>query len=88
MCLAYSHQPTCFTKGTEADKRGDAVNASGAWAACGSSTVIDVFRAVGSAPPINTNADVAADLVAACAAILTSIWLQPTLVHILCAVLT
>lgn len=88
MCVVSQCQPTCFPEGTEADKRRDPVDASGAWAARGSGTVIDVFRAVWSTPAINAHADVAANQVATSAAVLTSVWLQSTFVHILCTVLT
>lgn len=81
-------QLTCFPKGTKTDKRGDPVDASGAWAACGGGTVINVFRAVWSTPAINAHADVAANQVAARTSVLTSVWLQPTFIHILCTVLT
>lgn len=57
-------------------------------AACGCRAVIDVLRAVGAAPAVDAHADVATDQVATCTAILACIWLQPTLVHILCAMLT
>lgn len=74
--------------GTDTDKRSNTVDAGGAWAACGCHTVIDVLRAVQTTPAVDAHADVAPDLVAASATVLASIWLQPTLVHILCAVLT
>ena len=74
--------------GAETDKRRNTVNACGARAAGRCSTVINVFRAVGSTPAINTHTDVAADQVAAGASVLASVWLQATLVHIFCTVLT
>lgn len=35
--------PTCLSMRADADKRGNAVDACGAWAACSCSTVIDIF---------------------------------------------
>lgn len=81
-------EQTCLSMGAEADKRCNTVDARGAWAACSCSTVIDVFRTVGSTPTINTHTNVAPNQVAACASILASIRLQSTLVHVLCTVLT
>lgn len=80
--------PTCLSVGTETDERSNTVDARGALAARSRSTVIDVFRAVGSTPAVNTHTDVAAKQVAAGASILAGVWLQTTLVHIFCAVLT
>ena len=74
--------------GAETDKRRNTVNACGARAAGRCSTVINVFRAVGSTPAIHAHTDVAAKQVAAGASILTRVWLQTTLVHILRTVLT
>ena len=79
---------TCLSIRADTDERGNAVDAPGARAAWGCSTVINVFRAVGAAPPINAHADVATDQVAACASILAGVWLQTTLIHIFCTVLT
>lgn len=36
-------EQTCLSVGTEADKRSNAVDASGAWTACGCRTVVDVL---------------------------------------------
>lgn len=72
----------------EADKRGNTVNACGAGAAGSCRTVIDVYRTVGSTPAIDAHTDVAAEKVVAGPSILARVWLQTTLVHILCTVLT
>lgn len=72
----------------DTDKRRDSINARGAGAACCCCTVIDVFRAVRSAPSVDTHTDVTTNQVAAGASILTSVWLQATLIHVFCAVLT
>lgn len=72
----------------DADKRGNTVDAGGAGAACSRSTIVDVFWAVEAAPAVNAHADVAADEVAAGAAVLACVWLQTTFIHILRTVLT
>lgn len=74
--------------GAETDERGNAVNACGAWAAGGCCTVINVLRAVGSTPTIDAHTDIGAKQVVAGTSILAGVWLQTTLVHILCTVLT
>ncbi len=73
--------------GAETDKRRNTVDACGSGAACRCSTVIDVLRAVGPTPTINTHTDIAADQVATGATVLASVWLQATLVYIFCTVL-
>lgn len=80
--------PTCLSVGAETDKRRNAVDARGARAARRRSTVINVFRAVGSTPAVNAHTDITADQVAAGTSVLASVWLQATLVHIFCTVLT
>lgn len=81
-------EQTCLSVGAETDKRCHTVDARGACSARSCSTVIDVFRTVRSTPTINAHTDVAANQVAASSSILASVWLQPTLIHILCTVLT
>lgn len=81
-------EQTCLSVGAETDERCNTVDTRGACAARSSCTVINVFRAVGSTPAIYTHTDVAAKQVAAGASILTRVWLQTTLVHVFCAVLT
>lgn len=89
MVYVVSHYwPTCFSVGAETDKRCNAVDACGAGAARCCGTVVNVFRAVGSTPAINAHADIAAEQVAAGTSVLASVWLQATLVHIFCTVLT
>lgn len=79
---------TCLSVGAEADERGNAVDAGGARRARGCGAIVDVFRAVGSAPAVYTHTHVAAKQVAAGPSVLASVWLQATLIHILCTVLT
>lgn len=81
-------EQTCLPVGAETDERRNTVDTRGACAARSCSTVIDVFRAVGSTPAVNAHTDVAAKQVAAGTSILAGVWLQTTLVHIFCAVLT
>lgn len=81
-------EQACLSVGAEADERRHAVDACGACAARSCRTVVDVYRAVGSTPAVNAHADVAAEQVAAGTAILASVWLQTTLVHIFGTVLT
>lgn len=81
-------EQTCLSVGAKTDKRRNTVDARGAWAACSCSTIIDVFRAVGSTPAVNAHTDIAANQVAAGPSILASVWLQTTLVHIFCTALT
>lgn len=80
--------PTCLSVGAQTDERRNTVDARGAWAARRCSTVVNVFRAVGSTPAVDAHTDVAAKQVAAGAAILAGVWLQTTLVHVFCTVLT
>lgn len=80
--------PTCLSIRADADKRGNTVNAGGAGAASSCGTVVDIFGAVWSTPAINADTDVGSNSVAASTSILTSVWLQMTLIHILCTVLT
>lgn len=82
------YRPTCLSVGAETDEGRNTVDACGAGAARCCSAVVNVFRAVGSTPAINTHTDIAADQVAAGTSILASVWLQTTLVHIFCTVLT
>lgn len=81
-------QQTGLSMRAETDKRRHTVDTCGALAACSGSTVVNVFRAVRSAPAIDAHAHIAANKVAARSSILASVWLQATLIHILCAVLT
>lgn len=78
---------TCLSHGAETEKRRNSVDARGARAARCCGAVIDVHRAVVAAPAINAHAGVAADRVAAGPAVLASVWLQATLVHIFSTVL-
>lgn len=80
--------PTCLSVRTHADEGCNTVYACGALAACSCCTVINVFRAVRSTPTIDAYTDVAARQVAAGTSVLTGVWLQPALIHVLCAVLT
>lgn len=80
-------RPTCFSVGTQTDKRRNAVDTRGAWTARCCSAVIDVLRAVRAAPAVNTHTAVAANQIAAGPSILAGVWLQATLIHIFCTVL-
>lgn len=84
----FDYKPTCLSVGAEADERGNAVDAGGARRARGCGAIVDVFRAVGPAPAVYTHTHVAAKQVAAGPSVLASVWLQATLIHILCTVLT
>lgn len=86
--MVSNYWPTRLSVGAVTDEGGHAVNACGAFAAHRCSTVVDVFRAVGSTPAINAHADIAADQVAAGTSVLASVWLQATLIYIFCTVLT
>lgn len=81
------YRRTCFSNGAETEERRDPVDARGAGAARRCCAVVDVHRAVVAGPAINAHAGVAADRVAAGPAVLASVWLQATLVHVFGAVL-
>lgn len=81
-------EQTCLSVRTHADEGCNTVYACGALAACSCCTVINVFRAVRSTPTIDAYTDIAAGQVAAGTSVLTGVWLQPALIHVLCAVLT
>lgn len=79
---------TCLSFWAHAREGGHTVNAGGAWSAGGEGTVINVLTAVISTPAINTYTAIAPIAVGTGAPILTSIRLQQTLIHILCAELS
>lgn len=81
------YRRTCLPHGAEAEKRCDSVDARGARAARRRGAVIDVHGAVVAAPAVNAHAGVAADRVAAGPAVLASVRLQATLVHVFSTVL-
>lgn len=66
---------TCFTRRADAEKRCNPVDARGALGAGGRGAVINVLRAVGPTPAVNTHADIAANQVGAGASVLASVWL-------------
>lgn len=72
---------------TLANERGYTIVASSAMKASGSGAVINVFAAIVTHPPVDTDAVVAAVGVVACPSILTYIGHHLTLIHIFCAVL-
>lgn len=81
-------QQACLARGAMADEGGHPVLTGGACAAGGRGAIVDVLRAVRTAPAVDTYAVVSALDVVACAAILAGIGLQMALIHIVCAVLT
>lgn len=81
-------EQTCLSMRADADKGCDPINARGARAASCCRTVIDVLRAVWSAPSVNAHTDVTTNQIAAGASILTGVWLQATLIYVFCTVLT
>lgn len=81
-------QQTGLPVRAEADEGGHAVDAGGARAAGGGGAVVDVLGAVGTAPAVHTDTDVAARVVTARPAVLTGVGLQAALVHVFSTVLT
>lgn len=80
-------QQSCLSVGAETDKRRNPVDTRGASTARCRGAVVDVLRAVGSAPAIHTHTLIAADQIAAGPSVLAGVWLQAALVHIFRAVL-
>lgn len=78
----------CLAEGAAAEEGGDAVEAGGAERTGSGGAVVDVLRAVGTAPAVHAHAGVAAGHVAARTAVLTGVGLQATLVHVVRAELT
>lgn len=79
---------TGLAEGAAAEERCDAVKAGGAVGAGTGGTVVDVLRAVRSAPAVHAHTGIAAGRVAASATVLTGVGLQATLVHVVRAILT
>lgn len=80
-------EQSCFARRADAEKRCNAVDACGTLGAGRRGTVINVLRAVGPTPAVNTHADVAANQVGASPSILASVWLQAALVDVFGTVL-
>lgn len=85
--LVFHKGRTCFARRADAEKRCDAVDACGTFGAGRRGAVINVLRAVGPTPAVNTHADVAANQVGAGPSILASVWLQAALVDVFGTVL-
>lgn len=85
--LVFHKGRTCFARRADAEKRCDAVDACGTLGAGRRGAVINVLRAVGPTPAVNTHADVAANQVGASPSILASVWLQAALVDVFGTVL-
>lgn len=81
-------QQTCAPMRTLAEEGGHAVMAGSAMVTSSAGTVVDVFAAVVTCPPIDADAVVAAVSVMARPSILACVGHQLTLVHIFCAILT
>lgn len=79
---------TCLSNGALAEEGRHTVMAGGPIKAYGCCTVINVFTAIISSPPINTYTSMSANGVEASAPIVASIGLHETLIDILCTVLS
>lgn len=79
---------TCPPVGTLAEEGSHAIVTGGAVVTSRAGTVVNVLAAVVAHPPVDAHAVVAAVRIVAGSAVLTRVWHQLTLVHVLGAVLT
>lgn len=81
-------QQSCPPVGTLAEEGSHAIVTGGAVVTSRAGTVVNVLAAVVAHPPVDAHAVVAAVRIVAGSAVLTRVWHQLTLVHVLGAVLT
>lgn len=79
---------TCTSVRTLAEERSHTIVTGSAMVTSCAGTVVNVLAAVVARPPVDTDAVVTAVRIVAGSSILTCVWHQLTLVHILSAVLT